>query len=789
MITTRSKALWLLAVGLLVAAGIWTYRNASLTRLRRDFVPWMHRLERWRDAAEETRRALRRREPALSDPAGINRLRQWAWYGLDRVAWISYRVEKPEHEVSATREVTRGRVRFTVGGFRADGTRVERSADVLLAAEWDPRRDPTPRDAPPGAAPESVPIPMTVTVSLDRVAGERSNASPRFHDATAEAGLGALRHDPAIKLTNRLIADIWPGSGVAVLDFDGDGFEDLFVADGVRSILYKNDGTGQRSLAPHGAQDDRPRAAAGHFTDVTVAAGLATPDGKGIAATGVAAGDVDGDGFPDLFVTDAFGPARLFRNRGDSTFEEITGSSGISIIGNARSAAFADVDGDGDLDLFVCVTGDYYSQMPDPPYDANDGRPNRLFVNDGHGHFTDATAAWGLDKRTRWSLSSLFADYDGDGRPDLLVTNDFGFKNLYRNDGGRRFADMTKATGTGVRAYGMSGAWADFNGDGLLDLYTTGCDTQWYFLHEYPSLPIGVTGRAFLPIAIQWVETMAKGNTLLLQKPNHTFADATSRSGAEHAGWNWSSVAADLDNDSWPDVYATNGMWGDGRDHDRELEFWWQTLAYWDDYVAGKKTFDRKGAGIAGIERDRFFRNRSGDKDQKKGGPIFEERSFLEGLDLETNGRAVVAFDANGDGALDLYIRSVQAPEALFLGTRRPDEHFLRVKLRGTPGRDNQDGIGSRITAVLPDGRRLILETGNASGYLSTGSPIAHLGLGPATRLKALTIRWPSGNLQTLGPIAPVDRTILVEEDRGIISSNAVHTGALHRAPTKAEQP
>jgi len=748
--TRRSKTLWLLAAGLLVAAGIWTYRNASLTRLRRDFVPWMHRLERWRDAAEETRRALRRREPAPSDPARIDRLRQWAWYGLERVAWISYRVEKPEHEVSATREVTRGRVLFTVGGFRADGTRVERSADVLLAAEWDPRRDPTPRDAPPGAVPEFVPVPMTVTVSLDRVAGERSNAQPRFHDATVEAGLGAPRHDPALKLTNRLIADIWPGSGVAVLDFDGDGFEDLFVADGVRSILYKNDGRG-------------------HFSDVTAEAGLAKPDGLGIAATGVAAADVDGDGFPDLFVTDAFGPARLFRNRGDGTFEETTSSSGISINGSARSAAFADVDGDGDLDLFVCVTGDYYNQMPDPPYDANDGRPNRLFVNDGHGHFTEATAAWGLDKTTRWSLSSLFADYDGDGRPDLLVTNDFGFKNLYRNDGGRRFADVTKATSTGVRAYGMSGAWADFNGDGLLDLYTTGCDTQWYFLHEYPSLPIGVTGRMFLPIAIQWVETMAKGDTLLLQKPNHTFADATSRSGAAHAGWNWSSVAADLDNDSWPDIYATNGMWGDGRDHDRELEFWWQSLAYWDDYVAGTKTFDRKGAGIAGIERDRYFRNRSGDTRRPPSDVLFEERSFLEGLELETNGRAVVAFDANGDGALDLYIRSVQAPEALFLGIRRPDEHYLRLKLRGTPGLDNPDGVGSRITALLPGGRRLILETGNASGYLSTGSSVAHLGLGPATRLDSLTIRWPSGTLQTLGPIAPVDRTILVDEDRGII--------------------
>src|SRR5215470_13113897 len=376
--TNKRRQFWIaVALAVLAAGGLWFYRNSSIDRLRRDFIPWMHRLGRWRDAIEETRRALRRREPAPSDPAGLARVRDWAWNGLDRLAWIETRVEKPGHDTSAELESTHGRVRFTVGGFRADGTRVERSADALVTAQWDPRHDPSGTRAAPGTIPEAIPVPLTISVTLDRVLQERSNASPRFHDATAEAGLGAPRRDPPLKLTNRLIDGIWPGSGVAVLDYDGDGFEDLFVADGVRSILYRNDGHG-------------------HFTDVTEAAGLA-PGGKGIAATGAAAGDIDNDGFPDLFVTDAFGPARLFHNRGDGTFEEVTASSGISVVGNARSAAFADVDGDGDLDLFVCVTGDYYSQMPDPPYDARDGRPNHLYLNDGRGHFTDASKAWGIE--------------------------------------------------------------------------------------------------------------------------------------------------------------------------------------------------------------------------------------------------------------------------------------------------------------------------------------------------------------------------------------------------------
>ena len=712
---------------LLLGGGVWLYENASLPRLRREFSPWMERLVRWRDGCEAVRRALRRSAPDPGDPENVAALRAWARQGLERIAFVSFEVTKPDQEITAGGERISGRVLFTVGGMRADGSRVERAARVTVET----------RAGPGGTNPRT-------RVAGSTPAAERSERNPRFHDATGEAGMGAPRRDPPVGLTNRLISDIWPGSGVAVLDFDQDGAEDLFVGDGVRSILYRNDGHG-------------------HFTDVTVAAGLARSATDGFAATGVAAGDVDGDGFPDLFLTDAFGAAHLFHNKRDGTFEDVTEASGIRVPKNARSAAFADVDGDGSLDLFICVTGDYYSQMPDPPFDANDGRPNLLFLNDGHGRFTEASAEWGVARPTRWSLSSLFADYDGDGRPDLIVTNDFGLTNLYRNDGGRRFVDVTKKANAQVRAYGMSAAWADFDGDGRLDLYTTGAQTQWYFLHEYPGLPIPLLGRLFLPVAVAWMEQMARGNTLLLQTADGTFTDATARSGARAAGWNWSVVAADLDNDSWPDLYATNGMWGDGRDHDCELEFWWDSLAYWEDYVDGKRTFDRKGAGIAGIERDRWFRNRG---TAARSGDRFEERAFLDGLDLETNGRAVVAFDANGDGALDLYVRSVGAPEALFLGSRKPGEHFLRVRLRGAPGVDNRDGVGSRLTATFPGGRRVIVETGNASGYLSTGSPIAHLGLGSATRLEDLSVRWPSGRVQDLGPIADVDRTLVVEESR-----------------------
>jgi len=699
----------------------------------------MERLGSWRDGIESVQAALRRGTSAPDDPEGAAALRQGLWAGLDKLAFVTYRVEKPAHVMRDGVDESAGRVWLEAGGFLIGGARVERRIPVRVT---------TAREG--GRAPRVLVVPDGAWIS-------RENPAPRFRVATAEAGLGAPRNDPPFRLTNRLIEGIWPGSGVAVLDFDADGDEDLAVGDGVRSILYENDGRGR-------------------FSDATERVGLASSSsGRGVAGTGVAAADVDGDGYPDLFITDAFGPSRLFMNRAGARFEDTTSRSGIRVVGNTRSAAFADVDGDGDLDLFVCVTGDYYRQMPDPPFDAKDGRQNHLFINDGSGRFRDETARWGLAGERRWTLSSLPADFDDDGRTDLLVTNDFGLKNLFRNEEGRRFRDVAARAGVQDRAYGMSGAWGDFDGDGRLDAYTTGTDTQWYFLHEYPAIPIPYLGRIFLPVAVAWMEKMSRGNSLLLQRKPGVFEDATASSGAAHAGWNWSVVAADLDNDSWPDLYATNGMWGDCRARDLELEFWWHSLAYWEDYVDGTRTFDPQGLRVQGCERDRFFRNRgAGEK-----GDRFDERAFLDGLDLESNGRAVVAFDANGDGALDLYVRSVQAPEALYLGSRRPDEHYLRIRLSSARGRDNREGVGSRITAELSNGRRIVHETGNASGYLSTASPIAHLGLGAATRVSRLTIRWPSGRVQELGPVEEVDRTLTVDALRGIIDPTPSRGGSL----------
>ena len=430
-------------------------------------------------------------------------------------------------------------------------------------------------------------------------------------------------------------------------------------------------------------------------------------------------------------MTNAFGPARLFHNRGDGTFEETTASSGIAVPGNARSAAFADVDGDGDLDLFVGVTGDYYTQMPDPAFDANDGRQNFLYLNDGHGHFTDATKAWGLAGMTRWTLSSPLPGLrpgrprgpDGDQRlrPEEPVPQR-GRQALR----GRREED--RHAGARVRHVRHLGRLRRRRPARPLH------DRHRHAVVLPPRVP-GDPGRPLpagssCPFAIQWCEDMASGNTLLLQRPDHTFENATARSGAQHAGWNWSSIAADLDDDGWPDIYATNGMWGDGRDRDVELEFWWQTLAYWDDYVAGTRTFDRKGAGINGIERDRYFHNRGG---AAAGAPALrgprvsrrprprDERPRRRRLRRQRRRRAR-PLRPLGRGAGGPLPRAPAARTSTTCASASP----------APPARTTATASAPASRRSSPGGRTIVTENANASGYLSTGSPIVHLGLGKA---------------------------------------------------------
>ena len=324
---------------------------------------------------------------------------------------------------------------------------------------------------------------------------------------------------------------------------------------------------------------------------------------------GVSAGDADGDGLDDLYVSQpAALPNRLFRNRGDGTFEDVTEAAGMAVLDDTAQSLFADVDNDGDQDLVLVTSGGLlefandgsgrFARVPDafrlqgtlrgspmaismadydrdgfldvylctysyfigagedkggtpvPYYDARNGPPDVLFRNDGHGRFVDVTAEAGLGEgNDRYGFAAAWADYDDDGWPDLLVANDFGRKNLYRNqgrkDGKVTFRHVTAEAGVEDHGAGMSAAWLDYDNDGRLDIYT---GNMWSAAGQR------VTARpAFLPDAPPEVRALyrrhARGNTLLRNRGDGTFEDVTLAARAEMGRWAWSSDALDFDSD------------------------------------------------------------------------------------------------------------------------------------------------------------------------------------------------------------------------------------------------
>ena len=519
---------------------------------------------------------------------------------------------------------------FTVGGFRADGARVERAAGAIVTEE---RRRPHPalsrgRGAVTRSAFEQA---LWNRVEAHAAIPRRDGARP------GSARRGTIRRSsgepPHLATSGRARAS--PCSTTT-----GTATRTSSSATACARCSTRTTGTGASRTSPRRPASRSPRR-------------------EGIPATGVAAGDVDGDGYPDLFVTNAFGPARLFHNRGDGTFEETTAASGIAVPENMRSAAFADVDGDGDLDLFVGVTGDYYTQMPDPAFDANDGRQNFLYLNDGHGRFTDATKAWGLAGHD--ALDALDA-LPGlrPGRPrrpagDQRLRAEEPLPQRKRQ-ALRRRREEGRRPGARVRHVGRVGRLRRRRPARPLH------DRNRHAVVLPPRVP-GDPRRPRRAAVPALRDPVVRGHGL----GQHAAAPAPR-----------------------PHVRGRDGALGRAagrlelelrrrRPRRRRLARHLRHQRH-----VGRRPRPRRRARVLvadarvlgrlrrrhedvrpqgrGHRRHRARPVLSQPRRRGRGTPLFEERAFLDGLDLETNGRAVVAFDANGDGALDLYIRSVGGP-------------------------------------------------------------------------------------------------------------------------------
>lgn len=539
---------------------------------------------------------------------------------------------------------------------------------------------------------------------------------------------------------------------------------------------------------------------------------------------GVSVGDADGDGLEDLYVAQPAGlPNRLFRARGDSTFEDVTARAGLGVLDDTAQSLFVDVDNDGDqdlvmttgtkpllfvndgtgrfshvpdafrfqrplqgvltsiamadydrdgfLDLYLCVysyffgAGEDKAGTPAPYYDARNGPPGVLFRNDGRGRFIDVTQESGLDEgNDRYHFAAAWADYDGDGWPDLLVANDFGTKNLYRNRGPRdgkvTFEDVAAKAGVLDHGAGMSAAFLDYDNDGLLDIYTG---------NMWSASGLRVTSAsAFMPDAPPDVRALyrrhARGNSLFRNRGDGRFEDRTLEARADMGRWAWSSDGLDFDSDGWEDLYVVNGMLTREADgDDLESFFWRQVVArspltrvkgtsYDDAWRAINQVLIHRS--IASRQRNVFLRN------DGQGG--FDEVSGALGLDLDQDGRSFAVLDIDRDGDPDLVVMAArQAPQIrAFRNDLANRGASLAIRLTGTAS--NRDAIGARVSVETERFRRTkIVQAG--SGFLSQHSKELLFGLGPSQRVLKVTVDWPAGGKQIFTDVIPNSRLRIIE--------------------------
>lgn len=531
---------------------------------------------------------------------------------------------------------------------------------------------------------------------------------------------------------------------------------------------------------------------------------------------GISVGDIDNDGYDDVYICQPAGlPNRLYRNRGDGTFEDVTDNSGVGILDNCACALFADIDNDGHQDLIVVSTGGpllflndgngkfrqkldafkfanppqgaftgaavadydrdgwldvyfclymYYQgtdqyKYPLPYYDANNGPPNFLMRNNRDGTFRDVTAEAGLNQNnTRYSFCCGWNDYNHDGWPDLYVVNDFGRKNCYRNNGDGTFTDVAAEMGVDDVGAGMSVCWLDYDNDGREDLYVA---NMWTAAGERIS-----TQEIFKKNSTENIRALyqkhAMGNSLL-RNGGKNFQDVTSASGVGMGRWAWSSDAWDFDHDGFLDLYVTNGMVSGLAEPDLNSFFWRQTVANSPDEAKPAHDYEQGWNAIneliradgtwSGYERNVFYAN--------NGNGTFSDVSGVVGMDFAEDGRSFALADFDHDGRLEVFLKNRNAPKLRVLKNVMEElPPSISFRLRGT--KSNRDAIGAAIT--LNTEKYLQTRSLQAgSGFLSQHSKEILFGLGETKGTATATIHWPSGLTQELHDLPP-NHTIWIEE-------------------------
>ncbi len=544
-----------------------------------------------------------------------------------------------------------------------------------------------------------------------------------------------------------LYASAMSTGGVAIGDFDGDGQPDIFLANGPgKNKLYRQAGPLK-------------------FEDVTAKAGVDGGDAWGI---GCAFADVDGDGDLDIYVCNYLSPNQLFINGGDGIFAESAKAFGVDFVDASHTPAFCDYDGDGRIDLYILTNRWYRPEgfpeeqtivmTKDGPrvkpefekfYDAVQtsaktygtqvvGRPDILCHNNGDGTFSDVTKSSGVSHRGH-GLSATWFDWNGDGRPDLWVGNDFDdMDRLFVNKGDGTFGEVTLAAVGQLSWFSMGADFGDVNGDGLPDFFIADMSGTNHFKQK---TLMGSMGDK------QWFMENARPpqlmrNSLFLNAGNGRFLEGAYLAGLANSNWTWAARLLDLDNDGRNDIFLQCGMSRNFNEKDDPLV----------KAKDPKKTQWERYKHLPPLkERNMAFRHR--------GELQFEDVSKAWGLDHLGMSYGCAAGDLDGDGDLDIVSVRLEEPVVIY---RNNSQAGHRVTLRFYGGASDRFGTGVQVRLESASGVQ-VRELTLARGYLGCDEPLVHFGLGEDAKIARLEVRWPSGRSQVFENL-DVDRRYTITE-------------------------
>ena len=475
----------------------------------------------------------------------------------------------------------------------------------------------------------------------------------------------------------------------------------------------------------------------GTFEDIASRAGVAGQEGEGIGAL---AFDYDNDGDTDLYVTYLLRPNLLYRNRGDGTFEEVAAAAGVSLNEYCTSAAALDYDRDGDADLYVLVYG-----HPEygPTMAADNAPPNHLYRNNGDGTFTDVSKETRTDDR-HWSLALQAADLDGDLWPDIYVANDFGDHTYLHNQGDGTFRNVAKKAGVLDPAFGMGVTVDDYDGDGRLDFFVSNYSfpLNWFLKDpRYPMPPFPFSlGR---PLVWRRLTKLSRGSSLFHNLGDNRFTDTSGEAGVWDTSWSWGCVFVDADLDGRADLFVVNGMVTGKNETEREIDFWNLMSIEFQKFQKGIPITEFGEDSLWGRLPKRFYRNRDG--------RLFDDVAAAVGLESLANQRGLVVLDADGDGAPDLFASGFLQPNALWMNRNPAHAKTLVVALEGDPRaegrfRSTREALGATVTVTVNGLSRTQVVSAGYS-FLSSGPRELYFGLGDAVNAERVTVRWPSGRV------------------------------------------